>query len=116
MISTYYHIQTYSNFFILLSRKRIFSVRQHSQAPPSHASLTAALGIPIEAFKFGGDTLLKEATTLFNECLQWEKAGENALIVVHQVHAKKRNTKKLVLRQPMEQTGYRSGFSDEKFD
>src|ERR1700744_526935 len=41
-------------------------------------------GVPIEAIKVGGDTLLKTITALFNKCLELEKipkAWENAVIV-----------------------------------
>ena len=96
-------------------------------------------GVPIEAIKLGGDSLLSAITTLFNQCLQWEmipKQWENAEITL--LHKKgditklenyrpisllstlyklfmkiitKRNTKKFDFYQPVEQAGFRSGFS-----
>ena len=96
-------------------------------------------GVPIEAIKVGGDTLLKTITALFNKCLELEKipkAWENAVITL--LHKKgditklenyrpisllstlyklfmriiaKRNTRKLNFYQPVEQTGFRSGYS-----
>jgi hypothetical protein len=42
-------------------------------------------GVPIEAIKLGGDSLLSAITALFNQCLQWEKipeAWENAEITL----------------------------------
>lgn len=96
-------------------------------------------GVPVEAIKLGGDSLLSATTALFNLCLQWEKvpeAWENAVITL--LHKKgditklenyrpisllstlyklfmkiltKRNTKKLDFYQPVEQAGFRSGFS-----
>ncbi len=96
-------------------------------------------GVPIEAIKLGGDALLQTVTKLFNKCLELEKvpkAWENAVITL--LHKKgditklenyrpisllatlyklfmkiiaKRNTKKLDFYQPVEQAGFRSGFS-----
>jgi hypothetical protein len=96
-------------------------------------------GVPVEAIKLGGDSLLGAITTLFNQCLQWEEvpeAWENAVITL--LHKKgditklenyrpisllstlyklfmkiitKRNTRKLDFYQPVEQGGFRSGFS-----
>src|SRR6201996_5812371 len=96
-------------------------------------------GVPIEAIKVGGDTLLKTITALFNKCLELEKipkAWENAVITL--LHKKgdiaklenyrpisllstlyklfmkiiaKRNTRKLDFYQPVEQAGFRSGYS-----
>ena len=42
-------------------------------------------GVPIEAIKLGGDSLLGAITALFNQCLQWEEvpeAWENAVITL----------------------------------
>jgi len=96
-------------------------------------------GVPCEAIKTGGDTLLKTITALFNKCLELEKipiAWENAVITL--LHKKgditklenyrpisllstlyklfmkiiaKRNTRKLDFYQPVEQAGFRSGYS-----
>lgn len=96
-------------------------------------------GVPVEAIKFGGDTLLETITALFNKCLELEKvpiAWQNAAIIL--LHKKgditklenyrpisllstlyklfmkiiaKRITKKLDFYQPVEQAGFRSGFS-----
>ena len=96
-------------------------------------------GVPIEAIKFGGNTLLRAITTLFNNCLELGKipeAWENAVIIL--LHKKgditklenyrpisllstlyklfmkimpKRITRKLDFHQPVEQAGFRSGFS-----
>ena len=96
-------------------------------------------GVPIEAINVGGDTLLKTITALFNKCLELEKipkAWENAVITL--LHKKgditklenyrpisllstlyklfmkiiaKRNTRKLDFYQPVEQAGFRSGYS-----
>lgn len=96
-------------------------------------------GVPVEAIKLGGDSLLKAITALFNQCLQWEEvpeAWENAVITL--LHKKgditklenyrpisllstlyklfmkiitKRNTNKFDFYQPVEQAAFRSGFS-----
>jgi len=96
-------------------------------------------GVPIEAIKFGGDTLLSAITALFNKCLELGKvpeAWENAIITL--LHKKgditklenyrpisllstlyklfmkiiaKRNANKLDFYQPVEQAGFRPGFS-----
>src|SRR6201996_633475 len=95
--------------------------------------------IPIEAIKDGGETLLSAITVLFIKCLEQEqipKAWENAIIIL--IHKKgditklenyhpisllatlyklymkiiaKRNTNKLDFYQPIEQAGFRSGYS-----
>jgi len=95
--------------------------------------------IPIEAIKEGGPVLLEMVTVLFNKCLEQERvpeAWENAVITL--LHKKgditklenyrpisllshlyklfmkvltKRMTKKLDFYQPIEQAGFRSGFS-----
>ena len=96
-------------------------------------------GVPVEAIKLGGDTLLETITALFNKCLELEKVPtewQNAAITL--LHKKgditklenyrpisllstiyklfmkiiaKRITKKLDFYQPVEQAGFRSGFS-----
>ena len=96
-------------------------------------------GVPVEAMKLGGDTLLEAVTALFNKCMGLEnipKSWENAVIIL--LHKKgditklenyrpisllstlyklfmkiiaKRNTKKLDFYQPVEQAGFRSGYS-----
>ena len=96
-------------------------------------------GVPIEAIKLGGDTLVSAITALFNKCIESEKipkAWENAVITLlhktgditklenyrpisllstlYKIFMKiiaKRNTKKLDFYQPVEQAGFRSGFS-----
>ena len=92
-------------------------------------------GVPIEAIKLGGDTLVSAITALFNKCIESEKipkAWENAVITLlhktgditklenyrpisllstlYKIFMKiiaKRNTKKLDFYQPVEQAGFR---------
>jgi endonuclease/exonuclease/phosphatase family metal-dependent hydrolase len=96
-------------------------------------------GIPVEAIKEGGKALVGTIVALFNKCLEEEKipkTWENAVLKL--LHKKgditklenyrpisllshlyklfmkivtKRNTKKLDFYQPVEQAGFRSGYS-----
>ena len=96
-------------------------------------------GVPIEAIKFGGDTMLSAIAALFNKCLEEGKvpeSWENAMIILlhkkgditklenyrpisllstlYKLYMKiiaKRNTNKLDFYQPVEQAGFRAGYS-----